>query len=293
MTEPRPLRGTGALVTGGASGLGLATVEALVARGVAVTIVDLPQSPGKDVASRLGDLVTFGAADVRDAAAVDAALDLAVGRAPLRTLVHCAGRGGAMRVVDKEGNPGSLEFYESIVRINLIGTFNVLSQAAARMARHEPVDGERGVCVLDFGVAKVLATSADATRTHATTDSGIIVGTPRYMSPEQCVGQEVGPQSDLYSLGVLLYEMLAGRPAFNARPPWAQPPERPPWEQGELAPRPELLESGEELVAGRRPVEEAFVARRPAIRLLVVPQRRQGTAAQPAQPKPGQPTPVK
>ena len=90
------LTNSSAVVTGGASGLGLATVEALVARGVAVTIVDLPQSPGKDVASRLGDLVTFGPADVRDAAAVDAALDLAVGRAPLRTLVHCAGRGGTL-----------------------------------------------------------------------------------------------------------------------------------------------------------------------------------------------------
>ncbi len=73
---------------------------------------------------------------------------------------------------------------------------------------------ERGVCVLDFGVAKVLATSSEVTANHVTTGSGQIVGTPRYMSPEQCLGQRVGARSDIYSLGVVLYEMLAGRPPF-------------------------------------------------------------------------------
>jgi serine/threonine-protein kinase len=74
---------------------------------------------------------------------------------------------------------------------------------------------ERGVCVLDFGIAKVLQNSTEVTRTHPTTESGLIIGTPRYMSPEQCLGHKVGPASDLYSVGVLLYEMLAGRPPFT------------------------------------------------------------------------------
>ena len=74
---------------------------------------------------------------------------------------------------------------------------------------------ERGVCVLDFGIAKVLSDAADTTRTHATTESGLIIGTPRYMSPEQCMGRGVGARSDLYSVGVLVYEMLAGRPPFT------------------------------------------------------------------------------
>jgi hypothetical protein len=73
---------------------------------------------------------------------------------------------------------------------------------------------ERGVCVLDFGIAKVLQDSTEVTRTHPTTESGLVIGTPRYMSPEQCLGHRVGPATDLYSVGVLLYEMLAGRPPF-------------------------------------------------------------------------------
>lgn len=74
---------------------------------------------------------------------------------------------------------------------------------------------ERGVSVLDFGIAKVLTASADVTKTHATTESGLIIGTPRYMSPEQCMGQPVGTASDLYSVGVLVYEMLSGQPPFT------------------------------------------------------------------------------
>ena len=73
--------------------------------------------------------------------------------------------------------------------------------------------GAGGVCVLDFGIAKVLA-DPEAAPTHATTESGLVIGTPRYMSPEQCMGQKVGAASDLYSVGVMVYEMLAGHPPF-------------------------------------------------------------------------------
>src|SRR5260221_11143860 len=73
--------------------------------------------------------------------------------APLRALIHWAGIGGSVRLVGKDGEPGSLEKFESIVRVNLIGIFNSLRLAAARMAKNEPVDGERGVCVLTASVA--------------------------------------------------------------------------------------------------------------------------------------------
>lgn len=141
------------IVTGGASGLGLATTTQLIDRGVAVTIVDLPSSAGEEVADKLGELATFSPADVRDAVAVDAALDLAELRAPVRALVHCAGRGGTVRLVGRDGSSGDLELFRELIDINLVGTFNVLRLASARMAAHEPVDGERGACVLTASVA--------------------------------------------------------------------------------------------------------------------------------------------
>jgi NAD(P)-dependent dehydrogenase (short-subunit alcohol dehydrogenase family) len=145
------VKGTSVIVTGGASGLGAATAARLAERGAHVVVLDLPESAGQAAADRIGG--TFAPADVTDPAGVRAALDAAEAAAPLRALVHCAGRGGPVRLVGRDGSPGSLETYERIVRINLIGTFNVLRLAAARMARNEPVGGERGVCVLTASVA--------------------------------------------------------------------------------------------------------------------------------------------
>lgn len=147
------LEGMSAVVTGGASGLGLASARMLVARGVRVVIVDLSEEHGVEAARALGPASTFVRADVTDPAAMTAALDAAAARGPLRALVHCAGHGGTVRLVDKEGQPGSLEAYERIVRTNLIGTFNVLRLTAARMARNDLADGERGACVLTASVA--------------------------------------------------------------------------------------------------------------------------------------------
>jgi len=141
------------VVTGGASGLGRATAQELVAGGAGVVILDLPESDGARVAADLGDRARFAAADVTDPEGVTAALDVAESLGQLRGVVHCAGRGGALRLVDRDGQPGSLELYETVVRVNLIGTFNVLRLAAARLARTEPVDGERGVCVLTASIA--------------------------------------------------------------------------------------------------------------------------------------------
>ena len=147
------ISGSVAIVTGGASGLGLATVDRLLKEGARVVIVDLPGSNGAELAAERGVAAQFIAADVRDAEQVQAAVDAAEAMGPLRVLVHCAGRGGALRLVDREGNPGSLELYTEVVTINLIGTFNVLRLVAASMAKNEPVDGDRGVAILTASVA--------------------------------------------------------------------------------------------------------------------------------------------
>jgi NAD(P)-dependent dehydrogenase (short-subunit alcohol dehydrogenase family) len=147
------MRNGSAVVTGGASGLGLATASALVKRGVAVTIVDLESSAGVQVAQRLGSLVTFAPADVTNPTQITNALDVAETTGPIRALVHCAGRGGTVRLVGRDGEPGDLDLFSTIVTTNLVGTFDVLRQVAARMASNEPIDGERGVCVLTSSVA--------------------------------------------------------------------------------------------------------------------------------------------
>ncbi len=147
------LTGGSAIVTGGLSGLGLATARRLTAQGVPTVIVDLPTPDGSAAAAEIGESAVFAAADVTDAAAVAAAVDVASKLAPLRAVVHCAGRGGTVRVVERDGQPGSLELFETILRVNVIGTYNVLRLAAARMAAGGPAGGERGVIVLTSSVA--------------------------------------------------------------------------------------------------------------------------------------------
>lgn len=147
------LEGLSTVVTGGASGLGLATARRLVKAGGRVTVVDLPSSDGAAVADELGDAALFAPADVTDADQFAAALDAADEHGPVRGLVHCAGASRKIRVLDRDGNPGSLEDFEWVVRLNLIGSFNALRLGAARMARHETVDGERGAIVLTASVA--------------------------------------------------------------------------------------------------------------------------------------------
>jgi NAD(P)-dependent dehydrogenase (short-subunit alcohol dehydrogenase family) len=147
------IKGISAVVTGGASGLGHATVEKLLSLGAQVVIADLPSSPGAEVAKELGPSCHFVPADVTSEEQMKGVFAAASELGPLRATVHCAGRGGPLRVVDKEGVPGSLEHYEMVVRVNLIGTFNVLRLAAAAMARLDEQDGERGVVLLTSSVA--------------------------------------------------------------------------------------------------------------------------------------------
>ncbi len=147
------LEGISAAVTGGASGLGLATARRIVKESGTVTIIDLPTSAGADVAKELGEAAQFVAADVTDADQFAAALDAADERGGLRGLVHCAGAGRKMRVLDRDGNPGSLEDFEWVIKLNLVGSFNALRLGAARMARHDAIDGERGAVVLTASVA--------------------------------------------------------------------------------------------------------------------------------------------
>ncbi len=146
------LDGAVALVTGGASGLGLATATELRRAGAAVVLVDLPTSPGEQAAAALGSDVVFTPTDVTDGDSVQVAVDRAGELGPLRVVVNCAGVGTPGRVVGR-GGPLPLEQFAKVVQVNLIGTFNVIRLAAAAIVRTEPVDGERGVIVNTASVA--------------------------------------------------------------------------------------------------------------------------------------------
>jgi NAD(P)-dependent dehydrogenase (short-subunit alcohol dehydrogenase family) len=146
------IAGAVVLVTGGASGLGLATGRRLAQAGARVVLVDLASSDGEKLAAELGERAVFAPADVTDESAVTAALDAAAGLGTLRVVVNCAGIATPGKVLGR-GGVLPLDAFERVVRVNLVGTFNVLRLAAARMAATDPVGEERGVIVCTASVA--------------------------------------------------------------------------------------------------------------------------------------------
>jgi NAD(P)-dependent dehydrogenase (short-subunit alcohol dehydrogenase family) len=145
------LDGVAAIVTGGGSGLGLATAEALAARRAKVAVFDLNPAAAEAAARAVGGLALPG--DVADEASAGAAIaKAAAAHGPARVLINCAGIGTPKRVVGREG-PQPLADFEKVIRINLIGTFNMIRLAAAEMARLEPVEGERGIIISTASVA--------------------------------------------------------------------------------------------------------------------------------------------
>ncbi|TDH47993.1 3-hydroxyacyl-CoA dehydrogenase [Mycobacterium eburneum] len=138
-----------AVVTGGASGLGLATTKRLLDAGASVVVIDLK---GEEVVAGLGQRAKFVSTDVTDEAGVAAALDVAESMGPVRINVNCAGTGNAIKTLSKNG-AFPLDDFRKVVEVNLIGTFNVLRLAAERIAKTEPIGDERGVIVNTASVA--------------------------------------------------------------------------------------------------------------------------------------------
>jgi 3-hydroxyacyl-CoA dehydrogenase/3-hydroxy-2-methylbutyryl-CoA dehydrogenase len=148
------LSGAPALVAGGGSGLGAATARELATRGARVAVLDLDEERARAVAEELGEGALARRADVTDEAELEAAVgEVAEAFGGLRLAVSCAGIGWAERTVGREG-PAALGPFETVVRVNLIGTYNVLRLAAAAMAEGEPdAAGERGAVIMTASAA--------------------------------------------------------------------------------------------------------------------------------------------
>ncbi len=143
-----------AIVTGGASGLGEATVRRLVHDGGRVVIADRDEAKGEKLAAELGERAAFVKIDVTSQADVESAIARAEQWGPLRVVVSCAGVGWAARTLNKENQPHALDLFTTVITINLIGTFNVARLAAAAMAKSAPLpDGDRGVIINTASVA--------------------------------------------------------------------------------------------------------------------------------------------
>ena len=199
------IAGTSAIVTGGASGLGAATVRALAGEGASVVILDLQEEAGHDLADELGDGTLFVRTDVTSEEQVQTAVDAAEG--PLRIAVNCAGIGSAGRTIGRDGSPASLDAFRKVVEVNLVGTFNVITRAASVMAGTEPLeDGERGVIV---NTASIAAFDGQIGQAAYSASKGGIVGLTLPVARDL---SSVGVRINTIAPGIIDTNLLAGLP---------------------------------------------------------------------------------
>src|SRR5215467_9714073 len=201
------LNGTAAIVSGGASGLGEATVRDLSAAGCKVVVADLNEQRGTELAKEVGG--DFARTDVSDEQSVAAAVAIAQGLgAPLRVIVNCAGIGWASRTVGRDGSPHDLGAFRKVIDVNLIGTFNLMRIGAAAIAKTEPADGDgqRGVVINTASVAGLEGQTGQVA--YSASKGGII-------------GMTVPAARDLAAIGVRVNTICPGimdTPIYGAGP---------------------------------------------------------------------------
>jgi NAD(P)-dependent dehydrogenase (short-subunit alcohol dehydrogenase family) len=197
------IRGHAALVTGGGSGLGAATARMLAAAGAKVALLDVNTKAAAEVAIDINGISIH--CDVSDSASAEAAIaKAAADHGAARILVNCAGIGTAKRIVGKEG-PMPLADYERIIRVNLIGTFNVMRLAAAAMAPLDPLtDGERGVIVCTASVAAFDGQIGQAA--YASSKGGVV----SLVLPAAREFAQFGVRVNAIAPGIFLTPMLLG-----------------------------------------------------------------------------------
>jgi NAD(P)-dependent dehydrogenase (short-subunit alcohol dehydrogenase family) len=199
------VRGVSAIVTGGASGLGAATVRRLADAGAHVVIADLQDEKGEALASEIGG--AFQHADVRNDVEVGAAIRIAAEAGPIRVLVNCAGIGPPARTLNRDGTPHDMNHFRDVIEINLIGTFNAIRLAAAAIAATEPLeDGQRGAIV---NTASVAAYDGQIGQAAYSASKGGIVGMTLPIARDL---SSVGIRVNTIAPGIIDTPLLAGLP---------------------------------------------------------------------------------
>jgi NAD(P)-dependent dehydrogenase (short-subunit alcohol dehydrogenase family) len=196
-----------AIITGGASGLGLATAQRITLAGGHVVLLDINDEQGQAAAASLGDHAAFIRTDVADEASVRSALEQANSSMGGITLaVNCAGIATAGRAVGREG-PWPTEMFNKVIQVNLVGTFNVSKEAAALMQQNEPnTDGERGVII---STASIAAFEGQIGQAAYSASKGGVVG---MMLPLAREFAQFGIRVNTIAPGVFLTPMVAGMP---------------------------------------------------------------------------------